>query len=453
MTSERSSNQRGRAVRIVLPLLLLATAAAIGAVLIRTPPEVPKANPTPVAAVVGVEPLTARNVPVHVEAYGEVVAARQVRIQPQVSGRIVELHKELIPGGLIRADEPLFSIERVDYENAVAQAEAELEVATLGIDRLKTSIDSLRSQAKQAEAELDYLRWNAGRLSRLSEDNQAAQGESREAQSRFLAQQAALDALEAQIAEREVSVAGAKAERRRAETQLADARLALQRTTVPAPFDAIVLNESVEMGQVVGTQDTVATLAATAEFWVEASIPLAHLPDIRFADENGAQASHVTVSLATGQQQFERDGVVLRPLGDLDPRGRMARVLISIHDPLQQQKEGETGLAARRLLIGSYVRLAIEAGVREDVYTIPRHALRENEQVWVRDADGRLAIRDIHVVWRRRDDVLATNGFQPGDQLVTTHLASVVPGMPLSIREGDTVALERSSDSEGVVEP
>jgi hypothetical protein len=71
------------------------------------------------------------------------------------------------------------------------------------------------------------------------------------------------------------------------------------------------------------------------------------------------------------------------------------------------------------------------------VYAVPRRALRENNRVWVRDAEGLLRIRKIDVLWRRLDDVLARGGLEPDDLVVTTRLTSVIPGMPLDIREPD----------------
>ena len=64
----------------------------------------------------------------------------------------------------------------------------------------------------------------------------------------------------------------------------------------------------------------------------------------------------------------------------------------------------------------------------------PRRALRENERVWVRDAAGTLRIRNVEILWRRTEDVLVRNGFEAGDQVVTTNLTSIIPGMELAIR-------------------
>jgi RND family efflux transporter MFP subunit len=423
--------------RIVLPFVVIAVAAGIGAVLLKTPQQVSKSAPQRVSAVVGVAELRPQNERVFIEAFGTVVAAREVRVQPEVTGRVVELHPELTPGGLIPEGATLFKIETADYEITVAQAEAELKVARLQVDQLRASVEALRGRVRQTEAELKYLKWNAERIARLSESDQAGEAETRDAQSRLESQRALLSALKAQIVEEERAVDSAEAGTGSAESRLAAAKLALARTQVAAPFDAIVLDEAVELGQLVGPQSTVATLAATDEFWVEAAIPVARLPEIPFATNGDeSRASRVTVTLVTGETNVSREGFALRPLGQLDPQGRMARVLVAIRDPFDLQNDRID--ERKSILLGSYVRLAIDAGVRTDVYAIPRYALRENNRVWVRDKDGKLGIRDVQIIWRRPDDVLVRDGFSPGDKLVTTHLASVVPGMPLDIRQEET---------------
>jgi hypothetical protein len=189
----------------------------------------------------------------------------------------------------------------------------------------------------------------------------------------------------------------------------------------------------------------VATLVASDEFWAEASIAVARLRDIRFAVDNPEHPSRVILSLSTGSDPIEWDGFVLRPLGQLDPQGRMARILVTIRDPMGITSNQRS--TSQRMLLGSYVRLKIEAGTLKEVYSIPRKALRENDQIWVRDMNGLLAIRPVNIVWRRQEDVLVRNGFKPGDQLVTTHLASVIPGTPLRVRESSLGSSDTTTTS------
>ncbi len=425
-------------IRTVLPLLLVIATIGTGMVLLKTPPEVPRSERPTNAAVVGVAELSPQRVPVFVRAFGSVVAARETRVQAEVAGRIVRMHEGLTAGGLIGTGETLLELDNADYEIAVDEATAEVEVARRTVDGIRAGVESLRARARQIEAELDFLSWNLERLGDLSAQDQAAEAEARDAQSKYVSQKSALISSQAQTVEQERLVDRAVAQAAVAESRLAAARLALTRTSLTAPFDAVVLSESVEVGQLVRLQDTVATLAATDVFWVEAAMPVARLKELRFSDGTALNGSAVKVTLVTGEDAVSRDGVTLRKLGQLDPKGRMAKVLIAVQDPLRLRAAARDRDDA--ILLGSYVHLSVAAGTLEDVYAIPRYALRENSRIWVCDAKQELAIRDVEVVWRRQDDVLILDGFQAGDQLVTTHLASVVPGMPLSIREEPTAS-------------
>ncbi|HNO77867.1 MAG TPA: HlyD family efflux transporter periplasmic adaptor subunit [Phycisphaerae bacterium] len=425
-----------------LPILLVVAAVAIGAVLISSPPNVPKSQPESLAPVVGVAELVKEDFPVFVNAYGTVVPSRELRIIPEVAGRIVELNKSLEPGGILKQGELLFRIDPTDYEIAVAQAEADLDVANHETAQIRARIDSLESRGEQIDVEIGYLKWNADRVGGLAEQNSAGESEARDASTKLASQRAARQTLNAEIAEQHRAVESAAANVRVLERRLEVAKLALARTEVIVPFDALVVSEGVEVGQRVGPQAAIATLVSTDEFWTEAAIPVARLRDLRFANDYPDNPSRVTVSMSTstmssGDNTVEWTGLALRPLGNLDPLGRMATVLVAIKDPLSLSNSAADNPqnSVQRVLLGSYVRLRIDSGTLNDVYSIPRKALRENDRVWVRDAEGLLAIRPVKIVWRRQDDVLVRNGFKPDDMLVTTHLASVVPGMPLRVRE------------------
>jgi hypothetical protein len=105
----------------------------------------------------------------------------------------------------------------------------------------------------------------------------------------------------------------------------------------------------------------------------------------------------------------------------------MARILISIDDPLCLSDDHVPDDTP--VLLNSYVRVVIDAGTMEDVVEIPRAALRENAQLWTRDAEGRLRIRDVDIRWRQPESVLIADRFDPDEKLITSRLAVVVPGM------------------------
>jgi multidrug efflux system membrane fusion protein len=133
----------------------------------------------------------------------------------------------------------------------------------------------------------------------------------------------------------------------------------------------------------------------------------------------------VTIHYREGSK---RQGKVIRLLADLSKEGRMARLLVEVRDPLDLQvKDG------RRppLLIDEYVRVQIEGDFLEDVYRIPRYALRNDSQVWILHQEEKLAIRPVKTIWRDEEYVFVREGLHPDDLLIMSALAAPVDGMQL----------------------
>jgi hypothetical protein len=108
----------------------------------------------------------------------------------------------------------------------------------------------------------------------------------------------------------------------------------------------------------------------------------------------------------------------------------MAQVLIAIEDPL--------GLAGGPAIpLGSYVRVEIAAGALEGVVRIPRHALRENDELWVADGKDRFQVRRGEVLWRQGEELAVRDVFERDDRLILSALVSPVPGMALRPRASE----------------
>jgi hypothetical protein len=171
---------------------------------------------------------------------------------------------------------------------------------------------------------------------------------------------------------------------------------------------------------------------------VQASIPVARLAVIAVPGLNSEEGkgAAVTVVQEIGGKRIERAGRVVRLLGDLDPVGRMARLLVEIDDPLGLKKtpkksggEGAKPAPELPLLLGAFVEAAIEADTLTDVVELPRLALRDGDSVYVVDGEGRLAVRTVEVAWRREQTVLVKKGLDAGDEVIVSRLPSAVPGM------------------------
>lgn len=332
-----------------------------------------------------------------VEARGLVRPARTLAVTPQVSGIIEAHHPQLIEGGFIPADAELVRIDDTDYRLLVAQRRAQLKQA-------QQSLEVEKARQAVALREWKLMGSKAATKARATREPQVKMAEANVGAARNAVQQAAVNR---------------------------------KRTTIKAPFNAIVRTESVDIGQMVGPQGRIAELVGTDTFWIEAMVPLRELPLIDVpAPGSDAQGSAATITVVSGgQKTIERTGHVVRLLGELDPQSRQAKVIIAVPDPLGMKSEQP------KLLLNSFVTVRIDGPERDDLIAIPRTALREGDQVWKMTPDKTLAIEAVEVVRRQQDQVLV-KGLKAGDALIKSRLASPVAGMMLRT-EADTPKVAR----------
>ncbi|MEL6187279.1 MAG: HlyD family efflux transporter periplasmic adaptor subunit, partial [Myxococcota bacterium] len=240
---------------------------------------------------------------------------------------------------------------------------------------------------------------------------------------------------DATLALRKPHLVKAQAELEAARSALERAQVDLGRTTLRAPFDAFVKEESVDLGQLVQPNASIMTLVGTAAFWVQVSLLLGDLGFLQLPAPDGTGGSRVRVRQSLGGgQNIDVEGRVLRVLGDLDPKGKMAQVLVQVDNPLDLD-------TTVPLLLGSVVSVRIEGEPLEDVYVLPRLALHEDGKVWLVEG-GKLAIREVSVVHRALDEVFVRGGLGQDAVVITSRIPAPVPGMALRIEDGSSKTAE-----------
>lgn len=361
-------------------------------------PEAKKRQPRAMQVLVNIEPLIMANAGVRVEGMGLVVAAREVKLKAQVSGQVVEIAADFLEGQHVAAGTVLAQIEADDYELQLAQAQSTLEL-------------------REAELELEMgFQRVAGREWQLL-------GES----SDILAESSSLALREPQLKQ-------AQAMQRSAQSAVDRARLDLSRTEIAVPFNAQVLEKSVEVGSLAGIGGDVAHVVSTDSFYVRVSIPVNRVPVLEIP---GGEA---LVSISGAESPIT--GRIISLLGDLDPNGRMARVLVEVRDPLGLEAQN-AGRA--KLLLGAYVTVDLVGHPMPNTFLIPRETLRNDDHVWLRRPDATLEIRSVSVLWKNRDTVVIGEGLAAGEQLITSSLSFAADGMAVTVA-GEAKSLAEMSD-------
>lgn len=382
---ERRSPKSLLRLEILAPILVLIAGAISAKALIDSRQAPPREERPAVGPLVEVMEVRSRDLRVTVSGEGEVSPRIAVELLPEVAGRVVEVHPELVAGGRFRAGEVLVRIDPREYELAVERSRAAVARSQVSVER------------EQAEAGSALAEWRE-----LHGDEPAP----------------ALLAREPQIRQAEAELAAAEAD-------LASAQLALDRTRLSLPFDGIVISESVDPGQFISQGRAVAQVYGTRV--AEIRVPLddseiAWLDDFRAGKGNGPRAT-VHAELF-GKLQTWAAGVD-RLEGRVDPRSRMMHLVVRVDNPFD---------GPAPLLAGTFVDVEIEGRSVEDIFEIPRYALRANDRIWV-VKDDTLHIREAEVIRRDRQHAYIGQGLDDGEQVVTSSLDVATDGMVVRVRQ------------------
>lgn len=393
-STERAGIISGGNTNLVIILLCLAI-IGLGVLgylaLVKSSPKARKRPPVKMVPLVQIQKISPQTQQVSIQAMGTVVPAKELVLKPRVSGEIVGVHPEFTQGGILRKGEQVIRIDDLDYKLIAAQKQS-------------------------AVADADYeLKLEMGRQDVARREWQLLNGDNP-------AQQA-----DADLALRKPHLEKARSDLKAANAELEAAKLQLARTRIVAPFNGILRATNVEKGSQVAVQENLATLVGTDEYWVQVSVPVDRLKWVDIPNNQRDQGAEASIKY---QGDAVRTGRVVKLLSDLEAEGRMARLVVSVTDPLGLKSPDKKKPA---LLIGEYVRVEIQGSKIEDAFRIPRSALRDNTHIWLADEQDKLEIRKVRTLWRDSRSVLIKDGLKPGARLIVSDLATPVAGMAVNV--------------------
>jgi RND family efflux transporter MFP subunit len=385
-------SQRKKIFAILIPVLILISGIMVMKYLVshrRPPRKEVKTQPGALAETIIVHPEQQQ---INIFGTGTVQPRQEASIAPQVSGKVEVVNPKLVVGGFFSTGELLFSIEEVDYQLAVQRATANLIEADVEVLKIK-------STAKVARQEWKRL-----------------QPDSKEEPNPLVLYEPQLQ--------------GSIARQTAARAQLEQAKIDLERTKIRAPFNCFIRSEKIDSGQYVKAGSPVIEISGTDS--VEIIVPLPHEVfrwlDIP-RDLQTRKGSPATVTFAEQQQTYTYPGWLIRTLGEVDPLGRMSRVVVSVDDPYHLRKKPQHYLP--ELEIGMFVDVNIHGRQLDNIISLPRSAIRDHETVWVVDKDNTLQIKEVTIIYREQKTVLISTGLADGDQVVLTNIDGAAQGMRL----------------------
>ena len=395
-TPKRTTGQRLLALGLVA--IICAAGLVMAQKIIKSKPKASRKPPLKMQTLVQAIPVHQATFPRQLETLGTVLSAQTLALKPAVAGTVENVHPNLVPGGVLQEGDTVLHLDPRDYRLTHQRRRNDLE---------KAAMDLRLEQGSQSVARREYEL-----ISQFSGVN---------------LKDAPID-----LALRKPQLAKAKAAKAAAETEVAMAKLNLDRTQLRCPFNAIVLDTNVEVGAQVNSQTTIATLAGTDVFWVRATLAQKELINI-ILPESGKDGSSVKITTIRDQEKTAHwQGKIIHLLGDVDPKGLMARVLIEIAKPTDRS----TGKIP--LLLGSVVRTTITGIPLKNCFRVPRSAVRPDQSLLIATKEKTLEIRQVSVIWQNKDQAYIDRGLHDGDLVIISNVAAPINGMDISISTPNT---------------
>jgi RND family efflux transporter MFP subunit len=319
-----------------------------------------------------------------IHSQGTVQPRNQSELIPEVTGRVTWMSPAMVNGGSFQKDEILVHIDEADYLTLLQRSEAVL---------------------KRSEVEYELSKDELARVVSLRK--------------RQLASQQQMDDARRAAQVDEASLIEAKA-------GLEQASRDLSRTKLRAPFDGLVRNERVNVGQFVSRGESIGTIYATD--YVEVRLPISvgqlgflGIPVSTRGQISSAERPPVTLIADFGDTRTLWEGQLVRLEAEFDERSRMVYGVVR----LKLDDDGESPL----LPVGLFVQADIRGRLVERVIRLPRSAMRDDNQVLVVDSKNRLHFRQVSLVRQEHDDILISKGLKSGELVSISPMQTVVDGM------------------------
>lgn len=382
-----------RLIRILLPPLVLLGGIAIAASLITTGPEAKRRRRQAILPTVEIMTLQRQDYQIMIASRGILTPRTSTTLVPEVAGKIIQVADNFHNGGFFSEGDLLLQIDPNDYEIALTIAQAELVQKELAL----AEEEALSNQASSNWAKLQ------------------------------------LDGTPSPLTLRTPYLKNAQAALAAARARVKQARIELKRTRVTAPYSGRILEKKVDLGQYISPGTPLVEIYASDT--VEIRLPIStevqrflNLPEENQHSKQTAEAG--TLVLFSSKSDIHKNtwqGRLVRTEGTIDVQSRQLFVVSQIENPYQRE------INRPPLIIGQFLEAQILGKQLKDVFVIPREAVRGAKTVHLIDSENRLQRRELEVIWRDEQHLIASGPLQSGERISLTALPFAAEGIKVQI--------------------
>ncbi len=404
----------------IIPVLILAIALSIFAVLKLTKPTTPLQEVEERFWPVMAQSVAFQDIRPHLRSFGEIRAGREAELRAQVSGTVISVHDRLGDGTSVRAGDVLVVIDDFDYIATQREREADLKEAEARLVELQTVLagekklvpgDSQQVSLAGRELERQRKLLKRGAVSKKAYDD--AQSQLNDRKQNVLVREQTLARLKTQIIQAQSSIEKAK-------TALSKAVRDVEDTRLKSPFEGFLSDTDVTEGKQVSTSDRLGRLISLDK--LEVSFHLSEADYARLTRQHSLSGRKVTVMVRQGAENSRHEAVVIRIDARVDAATGGRKIFAAL-----------SGLTLETdLRPGVFVEVSIPDDLYKGVITVPKRAVHETEFVYV-ITEGRLQKRRVVIAASDGNQVLIAEGLKAGEKICITRFAQMGDGIKVKV--------------------
>ena len=384
-------------LKSILPISFIVGSVLVAVLLILFKPQAEKRSSQPKLPVVTVQKINSESITIPIFSRGTIKAGTDIILTSEVQGRVQSISTNFAPGGFFEKGEVLLKVDPVNYELDLAKVKSQVSKAELNLARVKADV----------------------RTNRLGKTKIGL----------------------ARVAEAKAQLSAAQADEERV-------KILLTKTEVRAPFSGRVLDKAIGSGQYISPGMQLGRIFATesAEIHLPLSDTQIALIDVPYhGSKNTEKNPLVRLTAKYGETSFNWHGRIVGTLGGVNARNRLMYLVAHIDDPFGIDP---TQTQRPPLTVGKFVEAEIEGSRFDNIFVVPREAIRNNNQVLTVDKSQRLHIREVEILYRGKNYIYIKNGLNENDHIVMTPLDVVVEGMRVLLSDSQQMELATSSKKE-----
>jgi RND family efflux transporter MFP subunit len=365
-------------LKILLPILILAAAIGVAAVMIASRPPPVRTVAEPPALLVQVAEAKREMINFVVRSHGTVAPRTETTLVAEASGQIIDVSPGFVSGGFFQKGDVLIRIDPRNYESEVKRAQANLA-------RANTQFATQATLQNIPQGSWESLRRSDPFDLRLRKP---------------------------QVQEAIASVQAAEAD-------LDKARGDLDRTMIRAPYDGLVREKLADVGQYVNTGSQVATTYAIDV--AEIRLPVTQ-QDLQYLDMPKLVAGEpIEVTLRANLVGVEQSwsAQVSRSEGVFDRESRVLYLVAQKDLPYSEPL----------LPLGTFVAAEIQGRSGGELFKIPRHSMQRGSTLWVVDDEALIYPREVVRAGQDNEYVYIASGLEEGERYCVTPIDNPLPGM------------------------